>query len=418
MEVKQIIKAFAAFVAIVCGAACFCSCEGNGGKNDNGDNDTTKVDPKNTPKPVLTNDTIVAGVVLYLDASASMNGYVAPSKDTNFGAVVVNIEALVPGGAHSYLYGDKPVAADCIGDKISNQELELDAKESNLCEMVSLMARKACNSDTVYFLVTDGILSGTNKQIEKSREYNIASRKALSQRVRNNLEPYNGDVASMVLQFSAPFKGTYWNYKNGMEWLKDVMRPYYVIAFGRKAQLQKVYADIKKDSGTALARYENEALYGFDYGLGIPKLVQVKQRVQPRGDNKWFVSDRVDSFDIKYDVSQLPAKMLANSDSLVQHTKVYGGKKEALPADKYKVAYANKVLNIAIQDKSALDIPGEMAVRIEWWQPSWIEEKTDTLDNDPRNMKTFNLKYLLEPFSVLNSDKYIDNENIIQLTKK
>jgi hypothetical protein len=55
--------------------------------------------------------------------------------------------------------------------------------------------------------------------------------------------------------------------------------------------------------------------------------------------------------------------------------------------------------------------------------PSWIEKLTDRQDTNPKNCQTFNLAYLLGPFSVLNNGKnggFLDNEdsNIIELTNK
>ena len=392
------------------------------------DSTKTSSDTVVEPPKVASNE---IDIVLYLDASSSMQGYIAPSKPTNFAAVVGAIEGLEPGNTKSFLYGESPEPADGLSGKIGDQALKLKEPESDLAGMVANMAKEASNNQsTVYFLITDGILSGTNKQIKDNSKYNIANRLTLSQKIYDALKSYKGKVASMVLQFSAPFKGTYFDYKNGKITLKNVMRPYYVIAFGSKPAMKQVYDAINNNSLSALARYENEALFGFDYNLAKPRVGERKGISMVAG-GKYKVLSTVKEVPLVYNVSNLPTKLLADVDSLCSHVKIYKRSKNSksdwvmLGKEYYDVEYNNKKLDITVNNKYKLAIPGEVKVRIGWWQPSWIENMTDTIDSPkPNDMKTFNLKYLLTPFSVLNSGDDAngfldeDNRNVIQLTNR
>lgn len=391
------------------------------------DSTKTSSDTVVEPPKVASNE---IDIVLYLDASSSMQGYIAPSKPTNFAAVVGAIEGLEPGNTKSFLYGESPEPADGLSGKIGDQALKLKEPESDLAGMVANMAKEASNNQsTVYFLITDGILSGTNKQIKDNSKYNIANRLTLSQKIYDALKSYKGKVASMVLQFSAPFKGTYFDYKNGKITLENVMRPYYVIAFGSKPAMKQVYDAINSNSLSALAKYENEALFGFDYNLAKP-YPYVGNGINMVAGGKYKVNANINSVPLVYNVSNLPAKLLADVDSLCSHVRIYKRSKNSksdrvmLGNEHYDVEYDNKRLNITVKNQNKLAIPGEVEVRIGWWQPSWIENMTDTIDTpEPNDMKTFNLKYLLESFSVLNSgdaNGFLDedNRNVIQLTNK
>lgn len=371
----------------------------------------------------------VKQVVLYLDASVSMQGYLTASKSTNFGAVANAIEGLVPNNKSTYLFKDKPENIDDLSTKIRDNRVALDAQESDLRRMISIMAEGAYKSDTTcYFLLTDGILSGSNKQINNSpnRSYNITNATDLSQGIYNTLKPYKGKLSGMVLQYEAPFNGRYSKYNNDAVTLSNVMRPYYVIALGAPHIIQQIHKDITAEKRSALAGYKNESLFGFDFEMNSPQMRDNQTGVIFL-DQKYKIQSKASSVVLEYDVSKLPSSLLSDIDSLIKHTTIITcndrENQQLINGENYNIKCTDKLLTIHIKDKTDLCIPGKLLIRLGWWMPSWIEKLTDRQDTNPKNCQTFNLAYLLGPFSVLNNGKnggFLDNEdsNIIELTNK
>lgn len=379
-------------------------------------------------------------IVLYLDASVSMQGYLKPSVPTNFAAIIGSIESFAGNKAmtEEFLYKGSAEPIDNLKSKISTANVILDAQESDIAKMISDMASAASENDTTaFFLVTDGILSASNDVINEFQKktkasdkvYNIVHRKTLSENVRSSLKPYKNKISAIVLQFSAPFHGKYSKYNNSSLDLKDDIRPYYVLIIGQPHITKFVYMEINEmqtnQDHPVIADYENEALFGFDFILNKPQFVEGQDGIVSL-DGKYKISSKVDSVSIVYDVSTLPAKLLMDEDSLKAYTTVFAYNKiDSMSLDKndYEVKYENGKLTIIIKDRTDIYIPGSLEIRLGWWLPSWIQAMTDLKDDNPRNNKTFNLRYLLSPFAILNAGKdgeFLDKDrnNIFELTNK
>ena len=373
---------------------------------------------KKTPKPILTNTIII------IDGSVSMQGYITPSVSTNFSAVASALEGLVPDSCTEYIFkkNKELISGDILSKSISEKKLKLDGQESDLGAILSDMIDGAISSSCAYFLITDGILSTSNENIRTNREWNKVHCDLLQSSIETIVRKGKNKVASLVLQFEAPFNGYYTAYDNQTKtYLSNNIRPYYVIAIGKPSIMQQVYKDIIGGKRHGFDGIKNIALYGFDFELDQPIIEEDDNIIFT--DNGYKVLSTAKKVVISYDISKLPKYILEEADSLKSHIRIVtngnnGDVNELKNEEQFSVKLDGTILYITIKEKYDLCIPGELEIGIAWWQPSWIERCTTDDDKKPDTTSTFILKHFLYPFSQLNSGEecgYLDAKHIIKL---
>ena len=101
----------------------------------------------------------------------------------------------------------------------------------------------------VFCLVTDGLLSGTNKEIVANREFTKNSLPVLEDRIRDAVEDaHEYHLDCLVYRLETAFNGTYYDYQNHKHNLSGGMRPYYMIMIGDKENLQKIEDTLSKET--------------------------------------------------------------------------------------------------------------------------------------------------------------------------
>lgn len=370
----------------------------------------------------------LSSTVIFIDGSVSMQGYITPSVITNFSAVASAIEGLVPDSCSEYIFkkNKEQISGIKLSKQISEKKLNLNGKESNLGSMLSEMINGVKEMpSSVYFLITDGILSTTDDNIRKNREWNRVHRELLQSDIENILRRGKGNVASIVLQYEAPFKGKYTAYNNlNKPYLDNQIRPYYVIAIGQPSIIQQVYKEITNGTHSGFDGIKNTALYGIDFGLDQPTIEEDESIIYNK--NGYKILSTAEKVVITYDISKLPQCILEEKDSLTSHVRIItngenGEKNELVNGKQFTVNCNGTKLTITIKDKYDLGIlPAELEIGIAWWQPNWIEKCTTDDDKKPDTSSTFILKHFLYPFSQLNRGEgsgYVDDKNIIKLIK-
>lgn len=372
----------------------------------------------------------LTSTVILIDGSVSMQGYITPSAITNFSAVASAIEGLVPDSCSEYIFkkNKEQISGVNLSKQISEKKLKLDGKESNLGAMLSEMINGVNDMpSSVYFLITDGILSTNDSNIRNNREWNRVHRDLLQSDIENVLRRGKNNVASIVLQYEAPFKGKYTAYNNlDKTYLDNQIRPYYVIAIGLPSIIQQVYKEITNGTHSGFDGIKNMALYGFDFELDQPTIEEDETIIY--NENGYKVLSTAKKVVITYDISKLPQCIREEEDSLKSHIRVIthgenGERNELMKEKQFSVKLVEPdrtKLKIAIEDKYDLCIPGELEIGISWWQPSWIEKCTTDDDKKPDTSRTFILKHFLYPFSQLNRGEgsgYVDDKHIIKLIK-
>lgn len=370
----------------------------------------------------------LSSTVIFIDGSVSMQGYITPSVITNFSAVASAIEGLVPDSCSEYIFNKnkEQISGINLSKQISEKKLNLDGKESNLGAMLSEMINGVNDMpSSVYFLITDGILSTTDDNIRNNREWNRVHRDLLQSDIENILRRGKNNVASIVLQYKAPFRGKYTAYNNlDKPYLDNQIRPYYVIAIGKPSVIQQVYKEITNGNHSGFDGIKNTALYGFDFELDQPTIEEDETIIY--NENGYKVLSTAEKVVITYDVSKLPQCILEEKDSLNSHVRIItngenGERNELMNGKQFTVKPDGTKLTITIGDKYDLGVlPVELEIGIAWWQPNWIEKCTTDDDKKPDTSRTFILKHFLYPFSQLNrgdGSGYIDDKHVIKLIK-
>lgn len=373
-------------------------------------------------------ETKLTSTAIFIDGSVSMQGYIAPTVTTNFSAVASAIEGLVLDSCSEYIFkkNKEQISGNNLSKQISEKTLKLDGKESNLGAMLTEMINGVNDMpSSVYFLITDGILSTTDDNIRTDREWNRVHRGKLQQDIENILRPGKNKVASIVLQYEAPFRGKYTAYNNlDKPYLDNQIRPYYVIAIGQPSVIQQVYKEITNGTHSGFDGIKNTALYGFDFELDQPTVEEDKTIIY--NENGYKVLSTAEKVVITYDISKLPQCILEEKDSLISHVRLIangenGERNELVNGKQFTVKADGTKLTITIGDKYDLGVlPVELEIGIAWWQPNWIEKCTTDDDKKPDTSRTFILKHFLYPFSQLNRGEgsgYVDDKHVIKLIK-
>lgn len=136
------------------------------------------------------------------------------------------------------------------------------AKSSPLDSILHKIASK-WEPGVLSILVTDGIISGTTKQIEANREYNKDNRNALKNNFKIILGLFPDDLALKIIAFKSEFQATsrtaYFKYDNSK--VVDqvfVNRPYYLIVMGSSGQIREIEREL---AGSFYSQYSLE--FGF-----------------------------------------------------------------------------------------------------------------------------------------------------------
>lgn len=375
-------------------------------------------------------DTIVrkpSSATFLFDASASMYGYLNSSGDSRFIGVISSFENM-PNQTVIRLYGKKegnPIEKADFERMLNNGKMEW-SNESDLKAMVRSMIEHVDGGDDICFLLTDGILSGSNADINNSpdRSYNIRMRQKMSEDLSSMLSKKEGNLCALIVRYNAKFNGNYSCYNNDGKNLVNKDRPFFVVALGKWVCVKYIEQKLNeaKDANRITTPYEDIVMIGDSSSYQKIKLSPA-EGLNPKGKSLVIKKDfRNDSVALSADLRELPdymqtdAYMNANIELYVQR----GQKAEKmLDRDYYKILVNNingkKVLRLNIKSSQLKDT--RLTFRLKYALPGWIEMKSDDNDLDiatnPAKLgKTFNLKYFVAGFTSLYNGKYIKEQNL------
>ena len=237
--------------------ALLCGCNNNVDGPESGQ-ESTKTGPRQTKT-----------VYLYLDNSESMAGY---TKSTNMSVFVEAINAI--GGYYksqgadigSYYLQSKtvkgvkktdiePVGFDALCSQISNRKLpktDSYAIDSFFAQITQKMLSDS-NKSAIAFFITDGIISGTNEEINGStdRRFSLDNASTLSERVADALRPlHDKGYGAAMYRFTSGFKGDYLAYDNKRIELHNAKRPFYIIVIGESSEVAEFNKKVEDGLGT------------------------------------------------------------------------------------------------------------------------------------------------------------------------
>ena len=371
-----------------------------------------------------------ASATLLFDASGSMAGYLN-SGDPRFIGVISAFEFL-PDNIKIRLFGEKeesPMDKEAFGKKLNNRSIKW-SNESNLIAMVDSMVRHINGGDNVCFLITDGILSGSNSEINSSPEkrFNIIQREKLSNDLSAKLKEKKGTLSALIVRYTSLFNGRYSCYDNTPINLVKKNRPFYVIALGKWESLKYIEEELEKKKKTenTTTPYDDMVMIGDASSYQNFKL-SPREGLRSAEKGKWKITaksgkDEKGKVVFSANLDILPEYM-QTEDYMKDNLELYvqKGKKSPVAADVEQLSVrdegGSKMLIISIEE-SSLRHYNCLTFKLKYAFPKWIDELSDGDDKDilsnPSKLgKTFNLKYFVAGFKCLHEGEYI-NENTIE----
>lgn len=361
------------------------------------------------------------------DASGSMHGYLNSSGDSRFIGVISSFENM-PKNLVVRLYGKEegnPIERMVFDRMLNNGKIEW-SNESDLKAMVRSMIGHVDGGDDVCFLITDGILSGSDADINSSpdKSYNIRMRQKMSEDLSSMLSEKEGNLSALIVRYNAKFNGKYSCYNNDGKRLVNKDRPFFVIALGKWRCIKYIEQKLNeaKVANGISTPYEDILMIGDASSYKKVKL-SAAEGLNPKEGYLVIKKDfRNENVVLSADLRELPTYMQTdeymnvNIEMYVQHSNKAD---KALDKDYYEISVNNfngkKMLRISIKSSQLKDT--KLTFKLKYALPKWIETKSDDNDLDiatnPVELdKTFNLKYFVSGFTALHKGKYIVEQSL------
>ena len=193
---------------------------------------------------------------IYLENSASMKGY-SNAGNPEFTAPIIALfntgdadTKIMTGYVGADSQGDaelSPVKRSVFESSLANGKISTGV--SSPIDRIMSMVIDSTSISTVSCIITDGILSGSNSEIQRDREFTIKNLPLLEQRIRDAVRKAHEKGLSMIIyRLETEFSGVYFDYKNSRHTLSGQERPYYMIFFGQQSNLEKVRSRLASES--------------------------------------------------------------------------------------------------------------------------------------------------------------------------
>lgn len=413
---------------VLCAALVNTACNGGSTTNPN------ENDEKDSINAIQRKDTDVDTIVrkpsnatLLFDVSGSMLGYLNSSGDSRFIGVISSFEN-TSSNTVVRLYGKeegKEIEKTNFDRMLNNGQIEW-SNESDLKAMVQSMVKHLDSGDDICFLLTDGILSGSDADINSSpdKSYNIRMRQKMSQDLSSILSDKEGKLCALIARYKAKFNGVYSCYNNAPKKLVNKDRPFFVVALGKWGCIKYLEQKLNeaKDANGITTPYEDIVTIGDAYSYQKIKL-SAAEGLNPKDGKLTIKKDfRNESITLSADLGALPVYM-QTEDYMNANIELYVQRNQKAEKVLDKGYYGISVNNTPEKKSLRLNIKSSqlrnttLIFRLKYVLPEWIESKSD--DNDlniatnPAELdRTFNLKYFIEGFTALHNGKYIKEQII------
>lgn len=339
----------------------------------------------------------VEAAVIYLDNSASMEGYV---HGNDYMDALADLMSIYPKTKVRCTNDSLEITtASELVDKLTRNQINYKGQSllnKDLEKIVAQVSAKGCKK--IAFFVTDGIMSGSDADISQSKKaghkYNIDHKQDLMNDISKVFRAKN--IGAVVYRMRSRFSGQYYCYDNSHRHI-NAMRSYYVIALG----VPGVVADFKQK----LIERQKQPIFKFrqEQELDFIESIPMSQNMSVTGGdaNRGAVTLAIDSDMITVDVQKVK-KAAKHGEPVLNFMineetfKNYQLKAEEL-ASHLKVSVdgtsrkiearwdsTRKCISFQVQLNS-LSMPSsgnKVRVYIPYFTPSWINSPMVTNDND------------------------------------
>lgn len=378
----------------------------------------------------------VSPAILYLDCSKSMAGYIEATNSSAFNSVIAGL-LYRNDSSTAHLFDLKEqvgIPRDDFIEMLNNKRINWSS-ESNLGKMINAMAENYISGRAdISYLITDGIMSGTDAQIRADREYNKTHYGYSQEEIESSLRKCGNDVAVLVAQYVSGFTTNpskqfyYYCYDNSHVVLKEASRPFYIVALGTLDAIKRLKTDI--EDNPRLSSFKNILLLGD----GMPFLVDFKPAYNKGASLKgeelvdgkktpiYAVDKGIKSSDpvfFNVNLSSLQEYMI-NEEYLKENGSVFlksvSGSEYEMSQTNYTQSLTNGVLSIGIESEKLRG--ATLAYRIKYSLPAWISSSSSLDDKNISNElspKTFNFRYFVDALAIVNKP-HMDSNGYINQT--
>lgn len=335
-------------------------------------------------------------VKVYIDNSSSMEGYfnspnsspiieVISGVQQFFGKMDNNIQGYYVDKQNNFAnYSLDSLTADLTKKKLRNYQDSYQLDQL-IGRMVSDI-KKDNKNKTISFLITDGIPSGSNEEINHSinRSFNKQSASALQYRIASKFYGTN-NIAVSVYQFMSGFNGKYWYYNNDRKPMNLSNKPFYIIAVGDRELVSELAE--KEAEGLQMFKSNNKVHFG---GVDKTKIKFSHQDVSPDqfdGEDKIHIISNISLAGLPY---------FARNDKFLEKNCTLKINGQEWKYGKWKVATGG---NIEIPMDVEIENTYKIYIHITNTTPSWVDTFTcldDKKEGVDLGKETFNFKYLVE----------------------
>ena len=361
------------------------------------------------------------------DISVSMKGYLQSSGDSRFWGVTTFFEN-IPSKIVFRLYGKKegdPIERANFNQMLKNRSIKW-GDESDLIAMVRSMKTHVDKGDHISFLLTDGILSGSDADVRNSpdRSYNKIMRQTMSENLSHLFSSPKDSLCVLIVRYKAKFRGYYSCYNNSSDSLDNKDRPFFIIALGKWKYVKYVeqkLIEVKAANDGIATPYEDILMLGDACSYQKVKLSAAEGLNPKNGRLVIKKGYQKESIALSADLGQLPAYM-QTLDYMKANIELYvkrASKKEKIAIDKdyYEISVDDAKKQLRISIKATQVKESELIFKLKYVQPEWVETKSDDDDSDIKSNlakldKTFNLKYLVAGFKNIHKGKYIREQTL------
>ena len=367
---------------------------------------------------------------IYLENSSSMGGYFPQGGNMKFSAPIIDLFNL--GGEtteiKTFLVGEKflPIETRKFRSDLSDGKIA-NGKESPLADIFSSIIDD-CKENEVSFLITDGIMSGSNADIAKNKEYNYVHKADLRQQIREVFQQAKKKNLSIVIfRFESPFKGKYYDYTNGIKNLDVSVRPYYIFAFGDMNALNIIMNNAKKEldfkpANTMIVGQKNQTIAQYRFKTGrAPEYIPN----QNTGVLTFKKVTKDADFSIKVNLIDVPdfVKDVNFMKKNIRLTTIDHSSKQTIAVNDYieGIEITNSAtneyqFNFYLPKDFLLSKPNTLNLLLKIEPDSWYKQFASDRDDGENfeNDKTFAFDYLIE--GILLGLDQMDDADIINIT--
>lgn len=363
--------------------------------------------------------------LMYVDASSSMKGYLGASSDDRFIGTLAAFMYSAP--TEVRLFGTqegKALTSSQFEQQLNKKSIQWSA-ESDLTKMISSLIQRISSGYASYgILITDGIMSGSNSEIQREPNYNKTRRGLLTQKILNVFKMYkegpdNKQLSAIVIQYTSSFSGKYYDYKNTNITLNNKERPYYAIIFVESEDCKSYLQTLEQND--ALKSYAN--IYIIGESQPEIKILPYKETASHVSGglqlNSAAIKKNGGNLALTVNIQRLPnymrdAEFIQNNLELI---KVMDKDEQVISPERYTLEVASNRVVLSINPNYVKGSNTKIKVKIKNSLPMWIELSSSDDDSQIANDeielgRTFNFKYLMDGFKPLHTYTDIASQEI------